>query len=153
MLNEGIDQYRQKNEGPVLKRASEIFREITLKAYQGLQVDFDDRAKPILTGVRNKDELIQVTQMSDGTCDQLYLALRLASLETWLQHHEPLPFIVDDILLNFDDDRAIASLKVLSELAQQTQVLFFTHHAHLVKIAEEHLSDQNLKVTNLHDLK
>ena len=90
--------------------------------------------------------------MSDGTCDQLYLALRLASLETWLEHHEPLPLIVDDILLNFDDERAVATLKVLSDLARQTQVLFFTHHAHLVKIAEENLSDENLHVTNLHEL-
>ncbi len=152
LLNEGIEQYRQKNEGPVLKRASEIFREITLEAYQGLRVDFDEKARPVLTGVRKEGQSIRVTQMSDGTCDQLYLALRLASLETWLQHHEPLPFIVDDVLLNFDDDRAIASLKVLSELAQQTQVLFFTHHAHLVRIAEENLSDQNLHVSNLHEL-
>jgi len=37
------------------------------------------------------------------------LALRLASLESWLQSHEPIPFIVDDILLNFDDGRAIAA--------------------------------------------
>ncbi|EDL62307.1 YhaN family protein [Gimesia maris] len=151
LLNEGIDRYRQKNEGPVLKRASEIFCEITMNAYQGLKVDFDEKAQPVLAAVRNND-LIQVIQMSDGTCDQLYLALRLASLETWLEHHEPLPLIVDDILLNFDDERAVATLKVLSDLARQTQVLFFTHHAHLVKIAEENLSDENLHVTNLHEL-
>lgn len=151
LLNEGIDRYRQKNEGPVLKRASEIFHEITLNAYEGLKVDFNEKAQPTLAAVRNKD-LIRVTQMSDGTCDQLYLALRLASLESWLQHHEPLPFIVDDILLNFDDDRVVATLKILSELAQQTQVLFFTHHSHLVKIAEENLPGQNLQVTNLHEL-
>lgn len=151
LLNEGIDRYRQKNEGPVLRRASEIFREITLNSYQGLKVDFDENAQPILTAVRNND-LIQVTQMSDGTCDQLYLALRLASLETWLEQHEPLPLIVDDILLNFDDDRSVATLKVLSELAQKTQVLFFTHHAHLVKIAEENVPGPNLHVTNLHEL-
>lgn len=152
LLTEGIDRYRQKNEGPVLGRASELFKKITLEAYQGLKVDFGEMGTPVLNAVRNKDELINVTQMSDGTCDQLYLALRLASLETWLQHHEPLPFIVDDILLTFDDDRAIATLKVLTELAQQTQVLFFTHHAHLVKLAQENLSTESLQVTNLHEL-
>ena len=46
--------------------------------------------------------------MSEGTCDQAYLALRLASLEIYLENHEPLPFIVDDILVNFDDARSHA---------------------------------------------
>ena len=70
--------------------------------------------------------------MSDGTCDQLYLALRLALLESYLSDHEPIPFIVDDILIQFDDDRAVASLKALAELSKNTQVIFFTHHEHLV---------------------
>ena len=49
--------------------------------------------------------------MSDGTADQLYLALRLASLETYLDDHEPIPLVVDDILVNFDDARALAALR------------------------------------------
>jgi len=75
--------------------------------------------------------------MSDGSCDQLYLALRLASLEAYLDTHEPMPFIVDDILLNFDNDRAVAALKALAELSRHTQVIFFTHHEHLVEIAKK----------------
>ena len=55
--------------------------------------------------------------MSEGTCDQLYLALRLASLETWLEHNEPMPFIVNDILVSFDNQRAVATLEVLAELS------------------------------------
>ena len=64
------------------------------------------------------------------------LALRLASLEQYLEKNEPLPFIVDDILLRFDDDRALATLKVLADLSRKTQVLFFTHHRHLVELAD-----------------
>jgi uncharacterized protein YhaN len=79
--------------------------------------------------------------MSDGTADQLYLALRIASLEDWLAHHPPVPFVLDDILINFDDQRAIAALKVLAELSNKTQVIFFTHHQHLVKLAESTLPD------------
>jgi uncharacterized protein YhaN len=74
--------------------------------------------------------------MSDGTADQLYLALRLASLEQYLMANEPLPFVVDDILLRFDDDRALATLGVLVELAKKTQVLFFTHHKHLLELVK-----------------
>jgi uncharacterized protein YhaN len=74
--------------------------------------------------------------MSDGTRDQLYLSLRLASLEKYLQAGEPMPFIVDDILVNFDDRRAAATLRALAELSKKTQVLFFTHHERLVELAQ-----------------
>ncbi|HKV08129.1 MAG TPA: hypothetical protein VJ725_08335, partial [Thermoanaerobaculia bacterium] len=48
---------------------------------------------------------------------------------------EPLPFIVDDILINFDDERSAATLKVLAELSKQTQVILFTHHERLKEMA------------------
>lgn len=37
---------------------------------------------------------------------------------------------------NFDDDRAAAGFKVLGQFAGKTQVLFLTHHQHLLDIAE-----------------
>ncbi|WP_343217778.1 ATP-binding protein, partial [Desulfatitalea alkaliphila] len=87
-------------------------------------------------GGKGCGELVRVEGMSDGTADQLYLALRLAGLEQYLQHNTPLPFVVDDILLRFDDQRATATLEILKELAQRTQVVFFTHHGHLVDLSE-----------------
>ena len=89
----------------------------------------------MLKGVRPDGRLVGVEGMSDGSHDQLYLALRLASLESWLQSHEPIPFVVDDILLNFDDRRATAALAALAELSRRTQVLFFTHHRHIIDLA------------------
>jgi uncharacterized protein YhaN len=75
--------------------------------------------------------------MSSGTRDQLYLSLRLATLEWRLQSHEPIPFIVDDILINFDDDRSGATLKVLADLAAGNQVILFTHHRQIVDQARQ----------------
>jgi uncharacterized protein YhaN len=66
--------------------------------------------------------------MSDGTRDQLYLSLRLASLEYRLDKAEPMPFIVDDILVNFDEERVQAALKAMAKLGEKNQVLLFTHH-------------------------
>jgi uncharacterized protein YhaN len=43
--------------------------------------------------------------------------------------------VVDDILVNFDDDRSRAALELLGELAGKTQVLFFTHHRRLAELA------------------
>jgi uncharacterized protein YhaN len=87
--------------------------------------------------------------MSNGSHDQLYLALRLASLESWLHAHEPIPFVVDDVLLNFDDRRALAALRAIADLSQQTQVLFFTHHRHLVDLAGANLPPDVLFVHEL----
>jgi uncharacterized protein YhaN len=87
--------------------------------------------------------------MSDGTQDQLYLALRLASLEKFSADGEPLPLLVDDALVNFDNARAGAALKVLADLEPKTQVIFFTHHQHMVELAGEAVSGQILHVQNL----
>jgi uncharacterized protein YhaN len=110
---------------------------MTRGAFSRLRAEYDERGNPVLVGIRPKSEAqVSVDGMSDGTADQLYLSLRLASLEQYLEHNEPLPFVVDDILLRFDDDRALATLKVLGELSRKTQVIFFTHHRHLVEMAE-----------------
>ena len=42
----------------------------------------------------------------------------------------------DDLFVNFDDERAEAGFQVLAEIARSSQVLFFTHHPHLVEIAK-----------------
>ena len=73
--------------------------------------------------------------VSTGTADQLYLALRVASVTDYLDRASPLPFVADDLFINFDDERAAAGFRVLGHLGTATQVLFFTHHEHLVEIA------------------
>lgn len=77
--------------------------------------------------------------MSTGSPDQLYLALRVASIEDYLDKANPLPFLADDLFINFDDDRAAAGFRLHARLAEKTQVLLFTHHAHLVQIARNTL--------------
>lgn len=148
VLKAAIERHREKNQGPILGRASQIFQQITLGQFSGLQAEYNEKGEPVLAGLRNGTRVL-VDGMSDGTCDQLYLALRLASLEAWLSHHEPIPLIVDDILMNFDDDRSVATLHVLSELSHRTQVIFFTHHQHLVDLARQHLSSEELFITNI----
>jgi len=131
-----IERYRTSNQEPLLSRASELFTQLTLGAFSHLQTDFNERDQPVLVGVRPSGQRVGVEGMSDGTCDQLFLALRLASLERYLATNEPLPFIVDDILVRFDDQRAEATLKVLAQLSTQTQIIFFTHHWQLVESAQ-----------------
>jgi uncharacterized protein YhaN len=150
VLRRAIDRFRQSSQGPVLARASSLFADLTRGSFAGLRPDFDDKGHAVLVGVRPGDgHSVGVEGMSDGTCDQLYLALRLALLETYLDGREPLPFIVDDILIMFDDARAAAALQALARLSEKTQVIFFTHHDHLVRLASETIPPQTLHIHTL----
>lgn len=140
VLAKAIDRYREKSQGPVLRRASELFAQLTVGSFAELRADYNDAGEAVLVGVRTGDgKPVGVAAMSDGTADQLYLALRLASLETYLDEKEPIPFIVDDILIRFDNARSAATLSALAALSRRTQVLFFTHHEHLLELAEQAL--------------
>ncbi len=137
ILEQRIEDYRKKNQAPVLARAGELFSKLTLGSYANLRDELDEGGKPILQGVRPNDEVVSVAGMSDGTRDQLYLSLRLATLEQHLSRGEPMPFVVDDILIGFDDNRTRICLEVLAELAASTQVLLFTHHRRVLELAGE----------------
>ncbi|HBI14753.1 MAG TPA: hypothetical protein DDY20_04465 [Desulfobulbaceae bacterium] len=137
VLRDEIERYREEHQEPVLRIASRIFSELTLGSFTGLRTDVDDNNHPILVGVRPDDSRLTVASMSSGTRDQLFLALRLATLEWRLEGSEPLPFIVDDILVNFDDDRSRATLKALAGLGARNQVILFTHHRRIVDEAAQ----------------
>lgn len=136
-----MESYRERNQAPILERAGELFRLITLNSFTDLSLDYGDDEDPFIVGVRDDGRTVPVDGMSDGTCDQLYFALRLASVEQFGQQREPLPFVADDVLIRFDDDRTRAALRILAELAVQTQVIFFTHHTRLQQLADEVLGD------------
>jgi uncharacterized protein YhaN len=137
LLQKGIEHYRSQNQDPIIKRASELFERLTLQSFIGLTVDYDEKDQPILMGVRDNGDKVSIDGMSDGTTDQLYLALRVASIEKYANDNEPVPFIVDDILVHFDDTRSKETLRVLLELSKKTQIIFFTHHYRLVEIIRE----------------
>jgi uncharacterized protein YhaN len=143
-----IERYREQHQGPVLLRAGALLARLTLGRYTGLRADVDDTDSPVLRCLRTDGGKVGVEGLSDGARDQLFLALRLATLE-----HQatavPLPLILDDILIHFDDDRAAAALGVLAEHAATTQVMLFTHHARIVDLAQRALPASSLRVLNL----
>ncbi|MFO7495224.1 MAG: AAA family ATPase [Desulfobacterales bacterium] len=150
VLSQVIERYRERHQGPILKRSGALFRAMTGGSFQELRLEFDERGDAVLAGVRAATgEVVRVEGMSEGTADQLYLAVRVASLEAYLEQNEAMPFIVDDILIKFDDQRSAAALTCLGELARKTQVIFFTHHRHLVDLARQHLPADLLFVHTL----
>ncbi len=136
MLKWAIESYRARNQDPMLLRAGALFSTLTTGRYAALQVD-TDAPQPRLLGLRDDGRtMVEVDAMSEGTTDQLFLALRLAALERSVAAGISLPFLADDLFVNFDDERAEAGFRVLAQVAGTTQVLFFTHHPHLAAIAK-----------------
>jgi uncharacterized protein YhaN len=149
ILRSEVEKYREKSQGPVLKRAGKLFAPLTQKVFIGLEPDYSAGDEPILVGIRENGEKVTLAGMSDGTQDQIYLALRLASLEHFIAGGTALPLLVDDALVNFDDHRARAALQLFEDLANTTQVIFFTHHRHMVELAREAIDEEILQVQEL----
>ncbi len=85
--------------------------------------------------------------LSSGAIDRVYLALRLATTDIIAEKGNPLPLFLDDILTQYDDENCKNTLmflkKYLEEYASTTQILFFTCHNHIAKMAREILKDIN----------
>jgi uncharacterized protein YhaN len=134
LLRWSIERFRETRQGPMLAHASDIFRDLTDGALVKLHVDHDTNP-PTLIGQRPSGATVPIEGMSEGTRDQLYLALRLAALELHLEQAAPLPFIADDLFINYDDGRSRAGFAALARLSLRTQVIFLSHHRHLVDVA------------------
>ncbi|HET9931101.1 MAG TPA: hypothetical protein VFQ35_10455, partial [Polyangiaceae bacterium] len=146
LLSREVERYREQNQGPVLRRAAELFTRLTQDDYRGLRVGREER---VLVAVRANDLEVGVEGLNEAARYHLYLALRLASLERYLEHAEPLPLVLDDVLIHFDEDGARAALDVLGELAQRFQILLFTHHRHNVALAESATPRERLFIHEL----
>ncbi|MBX3197157.1 MAG: AAA family ATPase [Labilithrix sp.] len=150
LLSREIERYRQENQGPLLTSSSALFARLTLGAFSGIKAGFDDKDRPCLRCVRADGVTeVDVPGLSDGTRDQLYLSLRLASLLRRAEVAEPMPLVLDDVLIQLDDQRAAAALGVLAEVSRKMQVLFFTHHARLVDLARASVPAGDLSVHEL----
>lgn len=147
-LQEQIEAFRARNQGPLLARAGALFQRMTGGSFSGLGTDYAPDDTPRLVG-RKDDRFVPVEGMSEGTRDQLYLALRLAAIEQHQINHEAMPLILDDLLITFDDERCRAILALLHELSGQTQVLLFTHHQHLLDLVRETLPNASVYLHRL----
>jgi uncharacterized protein YhaN len=149
LLKAAIDRFRDEHQGPLMTRGSEIFAILSLGTFSGLTTGYSASDDPILHCVHLDGHEVTPDKLSEGERDQLYLALRVASLEHFLAKGSPIPLVVDDVLVNFDDKRARAAIEVLAHLSLTTQVLLFTHHATIRDLAKDAVPAERLRVVEL----
>ncbi|WP_372621028.1 AAA family ATPase [Falsiroseomonas sp.] len=135
LLQAAIERIRQDQQGPLLRAAGAHLALLTAGRYLRVVTDQDEASRTVLRAVREDRTECPVEALSEGTRDQLYLALRVAAVEAHAAGAEPLPFIADDLLATFDDTRAAAAIALLAELGQRVQAILFTHHAHIADLA------------------
>jgi uncharacterized protein YhaN len=75
-------------------------------------------------------------RLSQGTVDQIYLALRLAMVESMSENNEKVPMLLDDPFANYDDQRLTRAMHLLSRVAETNQILLFTCREDVVEAGE-----------------
>jgi uncharacterized protein YhaN len=141
LLQEALNRFRERAQAPMVTAASTYFSLITGGLYERLVTD-ETLEKPVLCALRAGGARIKIEEMSEGTADQLYLALRLAALDVRRVSHPQMPLVLDDALITSDDERAANILRSLARFAAGGQVMIFTHHRHLLDVARAALGEQ-----------
>ncbi|MDO4585967.1 MAG: AAA family ATPase [Planctomycetia bacterium] len=142
LLESSQKKYENEREPKVLSDASSFFSKLTSGRYTKIiRSQIADSFE-----VCQKDDLYKKPdQLSSGTKEQLYLAIRLAHIQTYCQHSESLPLIIDDILINFDGNRSEATLNVLNEIASNgQQIIYLTCHQSMKKLFEKYYPDNQI---------
>ena len=104
----------------ITKRAQALFSKLTGNRYQRITMSED---LSLQAAAEDEVTLRELRRRSDGTVDQLYLALRLAVAEELTPNA---PLVLDDALVRFDDDRLAQAMSILQEAAEHKQVILFT---------------------------
>ncbi|WP_195210320.1 AAA family ATPase [Actinomarinicola tropica] len=115
-----LGRYERERQPAVLARAEAMFRDVTDGAHQGLAVVDGE-----LEVLDRRGRRLSVDDLSRGTAEQLYLCMRFG-LAAEMAAHTPLPFVMDDVLVNFDPERTERMAAVVADLAGAHQVLVFT---------------------------
>ena len=113
----------------IAQRAGYLMSRMTGGRYDRLSIGED---LSLRAGAENEDTLREALWRSDGTVDQLYLALRLAVAE---ELTPDAPLVLDDALVRFDESRLAAAMDILKDAAADRQVILFTCHDRESKMA------------------
>lgn len=125
LLDDALEEIHDARQPAVLRSASAFFRVVTDERYLRIR---QMREVQQVEVVMPSGAAVSATSLSRGTRDQLYLCLRLGLADAFAEQGTRLPLLMDDVLVNFDPERAEAMAKVLADAADRHQILLFTCH-------------------------
>ena len=125
LLEKTRQKFERERQPRVIQHAQDFFSSVTGQRYNRLYAPIGEQTITVTdaTGASR-----QPSELSRGTREQLYLALRFGLIREFGEHSERLPVVVDEVLVNFDPERARLAAESFGELAETNQVLVFTCH-------------------------
>ena len=134
LLEQARHRYEEDRQPAVVHRAEDYFAHITNGRYPQLKAPIEEHEIEVM---QRDGERKPTDALSRGTQEQLYLALRFGLIEEFADRSARLPVIVDDILVNFDPERATRAAEALRQLSRSNQVIVFTCHPRIVDLFNE----------------
>jgi uncharacterized protein YhaN len=125
VLTEVRQKYEKEKQPVIIQNSGKYFKKITGGRYERIHAALEKRE---ITVFDSREASKTIDQLSRGTREQLLVSLRLGFIEEYETNAEPLPVVVDDILVNFDPERARKTAGIFQEFAKNRQVIIFTCH-------------------------
>jgi len=132
--------YEEEKQPEVLRQASQYFRQMTGGKYE--RIVAPGESKSLFAETKDR-RLVDSIYLSRGTQEQLYLAMRFALCGA-ASPEQPLPLLLDDLFVHFDENRLRLTLPVLENLAESRQVILFTCHGHAARTLAEGMPDSRI---------
>lgn len=132
LVLETLNRYQRERQPAVLARASTLFAGVTADRYEQVVI-----SEGGLDVVDRDGQRLDTGHLSRGTAEQLYLCVRFGLAAEFATRAAALPLVLDDVLVNFDPDRARGMARAIDTVADEHQVLLFTCHPHIVDLLLE----------------
>lgn len=142
VLNEVKIRYEKEKQPEVIKRSSGYFKQITGERYQKIHVSLDDKNVNVYD---KRERSKNIEHLSRGTREQLLISLRMGFIEEYENKSEPLPVIVDEVLVNFDPSRVGRTAEIMQQFGKTRQVFIFTCHPSTI----DHFDQSSLRLTQM----
>ncbi len=139
VLKKTLERFELRNQPEMLRHVESLLKQITGGRYVAIRRRLDDQQTPQIRAADGQWK--EPAELSTGTREQLYLAIRLAYVRHYCGTSESLPMVMDDILVNFDDQRARNTLTCLAEISKDVQIIFLTCHEATVQLAGSVIPD------------
>lgn len=120
-MESAANEVRNKHIPNMNKRFNQVFSELTCNKYSDVRM-----GDGIMVSQPDSKSIVSANMLSDGTIDQLYLALRIAAADTIARNNETLPLILDEPFSQYDDKRIESTLDYIYQVSQKRQVIIFT---------------------------
>lgn len=129
------EEFQKERQPALMQAASRYLSDLTLGRYTAVRAVIGEKEQD-LEIIEGEAHTKRANELSRGTAEQLFLAMRFALIEEYAKKAEPMPVVLDDILVNFDPDRARAACQVIMDLSERFQILFLTCHPETIAMFE-----------------